>query len=170
MAITATSTVAMVREKFPQAVLDTGDFRGEQTIVLRTEHLLTVCAYLQSELRLKLRVGERREEHPAVPSVTSIWPTANWFEREVYDLFGITFTGHPNLQRILMPADWTTHPLRKDYPLAGFELPEPHWGGQVPYDIDPGVGSQTMRTPFSRELNESRSNISQNQEPGTEKQ
>lgn len=204
MAITATSTVTMVREKFPQAVLETGDFRGEQTLVLQPGHLLTVCAYLhktlrytflssvtavdwlervprydvvyhllsihnQCELRLKIRVGERREEHPPVPTVSSIWPAANWYEREVYDLFGITFSGHPNLQRILMPADWTTHPLRKDYPLSGFDLPEPHWGGQVPYDVDPGVGNQTMRTPFSRELNESRSKISQNQEPGTEK-
>ena len=56
--------------------------------------------------------------------------------------------------------DWTTHPLRKDYPLSGFDLPEPHWGGQVPYDVDPGVGSQTLRTPFSRELNESRCHVS----------
>lgn len=204
MAITATSTVAMVREKFPHAVLETVDFRGEQTIVLLPEHLVTVCAYLQknqrynflatitavdwlervprydvvyhllsipnqSELRLKVRVGERGEEHPSVLTVTGIWPGANWYEREVYDLFGITFAGHPDLSRILMPIDWTTHPLRKDYPLTGFDLPEPHWGGQVPYDIDPGVGSQTLRTPYSRELNESRSKINPNQEPGTEK-
>jgi NADH-quinone oxidoreductase subunit C len=204
MAITATSTVAMVREKFPHAVLETVDFRGEQTIVLLPGHLVTVCAYLQknlrynflatvtavdwldrvprydvvyhllsipnqSELRLKVRVGERGEEHPSVPTVTGIWPGANWYEREVYDLFGITFAGHPDLRRILMPNDWTTYPLRKDYPLTGFDLPEPHWGGQVPYDIDPGVGSQTLRTPYSRELNESRSKINPNQEPGTEK-
>ena len=101
--------------------------------------------------------------------MVGVWPSANWYEREVYDLFGITFAGHPDLRRILMPMDWTTHPLRKDYPLSGFDLPEPHWGGQVPYDTDPGVGSQTLRTPESRELNESRSKISHNQEPGTEK-
>lgn len=204
MAITATSTVEMVRGKYPQAVVETIDFRNEQTIVLLPEHLLTVCAYLQKnlkynflssvtavdwlervprydvvyhllsipnqcELRLKVRAGKGREEHPSVPTVSGIWPTANWFEREVYDLFGLTFEGHPDLRRILMPMDWTTHPLRKDYPLSGFDLPEPHWGGQVPYDTDPGIGSQTLRTPFSRELNESRSKISQNQEPGTEK-
>jgi NADH-quinone oxidoreductase subunit C len=204
MAITAVSTVATVREKFPQAIVETVGFHGEQTIVLHPEFLPTVCAYLlkslrytylssvtavdwlervprydvvyhllsipnQSELRLKVRVGQRNEDHPSVPTVTGIWPTANWFEREVYDLFGILFTGHPDLRRILMPMDWTTHPLRKDYPLSGFDLPEPHWGGQVPYDVDPGVGSQTLRTPFSRELNESRSKISQNQEPGTER-
>ena len=201
MAITAASTVGKVREKFPQAIVETLEFRGEQTIVLQAEHLVAVCTYLQknlqytflssitavhwperlprfdvvyhllsiphrSELRLKLRVGEKREEHPSVPTVVSVWPGANWYEREVYDLFGITFAGHPDLRRILMPMDWSTHPLRKDYPLSGFDLPEPHWGGQVPYDVDPGVGSQTLRTPFSRELNESRSKISHEQEPG----
>jgi len=204
MAITATSTVAMVREKFPQAVVETVNFRGEETIVLLPEHLLTICGYLlknqqftflssvtavdslereprydvvyhllsitnKSELRLKVRVGDPGEEHPSVPTVSGIWPGANWFEREVYDLFGIIFSGHPDLRRILMPIDWTTHPLRKDYPLTGFDLPEPHWGGQVPYDTDPGVGSQTIRTPYSRELNESRSKFTEGQEPGTEK-
>ena len=54
-------------------------------------------------------------EPPAVPSVTGIWPGANWFEREAYDMFGIVFEGHPNLTRILMPDEWEGHPLRKDY-------------------------------------------------------
>jgi len=209
MAIKAVSTVEMVRKKFPQAIVETVEFRGEQTIVLKPEHLVAVCNYLhknlqytflstvtavdwfervprydvvyhllsiphRSELRLKVRVGERGagadlSQPPSVPTVVGVWPSANWYEREVYDLFGITFAGHPDLRRILMPMDWTTHPLRKDYPLSGFDLPEPHWGGQVPYDTDPGVGSQTLRTPESRELNESRSKISHNQEPGTEK-
>lgn len=52
---------------------------------------------------------------PEVPSVESIWPTANWFEREVYDLHGIAFVGHSDLRRIMLPDDWTGHPLRKDY-------------------------------------------------------
>jgi NADH-quinone oxidoreductase subunit C len=200
----AIAAVGMVRTRFPQAVVETVEFRGEQTMVLLPEHLVAVCTYLQkqlqytflssvtavdwlervprfdvvyhllsiprfSELRLKVRVGQQGEEHPAVPSVIAVWPGANWYEREVYDLFGITFANHPDLRRILMPNDWTTYPLRKDYPLTGFDLPEPHWGGQVPYDTDPGVGSQTLRTPDGRELNESRSEISQAQEPGTNK-
>ena len=70
----------------------------------------------------------------------------------------------------MMPPDWTTHPLRKDYPLTGFDLPEPHWGGQVPYDVDPGVGSQTLRSTDGRELNDNRSSLNPNQEPGTLKQ
>lgn len=56
---------------------------------------------------------------PAVPTVTDIWKGANWMEREVYDLFGIAFTGHPDLRRILCPDWFTCHPLRKDYPLTG---------------------------------------------------
>lgn len=134
-------------------------------------HLLSMQE--QCFIRLKVQVGQRREEHPVVPTVTSVWAGANWYEREVYDLFGLIFSGHPNLQRIMMPMDWTTHPLRKDYPLTGFDLPEPHWGGQVPYDTDPGVDShyyeQTLRTPEGRELNDRRTQINSEQEPGTKK-
>jgi NADH-quinone oxidoreductase subunit C len=59
------------------------------------------------------------DDGEAVPSVVRLWPTADWHEREAYDMFGITFDGHPNLERILMPEDWEGHPLRKDYPLGG---------------------------------------------------
>ena len=59
---------------------------------------------------------------PEVESVTSVWATANWHEREVYDMFGVRFRNHPDLARILMPLDWEGHPLRRDYPLGGEEV------------------------------------------------
>jgi len=62
-------------------------------------------------LRLRVQVGAGEK----VPSVTGVWPTANWLEREIYDMFGVEFEGHPDLKRILMPDEWVGHPLRKDY-------------------------------------------------------
>ena len=67
-------------------------------------------------LRLAAKVAG---DKPQLNSVTAIWPSANWYEREVFDLFGVQFTGHPNLQRLLLPDDWEGHPLRKDFPTTG---------------------------------------------------
>lgn len=64
-------------------------------------------------LRIKVRVDEK---NPVAPSLTKLWPIADWFEREVWDMFGIRFEGHPNLKRILMYEEFEGHPLRKDYP------------------------------------------------------
>jgi NADH-quinone oxidoreductase subunit C len=69
--------------------------------------------------RIRLRVLVEGDS-PAVESITGVWPSANFYEREVFDLFGIRFEGHPNLRRIMMPDDWQGHPLRKDYPVEGY--------------------------------------------------
>ena len=69
---------------------------------------------------LRLRVRVPGGTHPAIDTITPVWPTANWHEREIFDLFGICFDGHPDLRRILMPEDWEGHPLRRDYPVQGF--------------------------------------------------
>lgn len=70
-------------------------------------------------VRVRLKVATTDEE--GVESVTRVWPTANWMEREVYDLFGVRFKNHPDLRRLLLPPDWEGHPLRKDYPLEAME-------------------------------------------------
>jgi NADH-quinone oxidoreductase subunit C len=94
------------------------------------------------ELRLKTRVNEEKSE---LPSVTTVWKTANWHEREIYDMMGIRFRGHPDLRRILMWEGYPYFPLRKDFPLAGkptdvpgvaFTQPAPLEGG--PFVTAPG--------------------------------
>ena len=78
-------------------------------------HLLSHA--LKQRLRLRVLIDEAS---PAVETITSVWPSANYYEREVFDLFGIRLDEHPNLRRIMMPEEWTGHPLRKDYPVEGY--------------------------------------------------
>jgi NADH-quinone oxidoreductase subunit C len=78
-------------------------------------HLLS----MQRKERVRLKVV-LEGDNAVLESVTAVWPAANFFEREIFDLFGIRFLGHPYLRRIMMPEDWEGHPLRKDYPVEGF--------------------------------------------------
>ena len=78
-------------------------------------HLLSISK--KERVRLKVRLDG---SSPTLDSVTQVWPAANYFEREVFDLFGVRFAGHPYLRRLLMPEDWEGHPLRKDYPVEGY--------------------------------------------------
>ncbi len=152
-------TVDKLKTRFPDAVQDVGEFRGDLTVTLRPETLFAAARFLRDDpdlqynllvdltsvdrrnlgieprfatiyelysipknhtVRLKVPLSwDGATEMPECPSVTPVWPTANWHEREVYDLMGIKFVGHPWLHRILMPDSWVGHPLRKDYPLGG---------------------------------------------------
>jgi NADH-quinone oxidoreductase subunit C len=80
--------------------------------------------------RRRIRLEVAVADGVSVPSVTSVYPTADWHERETYDMYGVIFTGHPNLTRILMPDDWEGHPQRKDYPLGG--VPVEYKGAEIP--------------------------------------
>ena len=79
-------------------------------------HLFSTTRHHRIRLKVLLK-----EDDPHVQTVTSVWRTANWHERETYDLFGVIFDGHPDLRRILLPEDWQGHALRKDFPLRGYE-------------------------------------------------
>jgi NADH-quinone oxidoreductase subunit C len=83
-------------------------------------HILSHQYKERIRLRVLLNGTNLDGNEPAVASITSVWPSANFYEREVFDLFGIRFEGHPNLRRIMMPDEWQGHPLRKDYPVEGY--------------------------------------------------
>jgi NADH-quinone oxidoreductase subunit C len=80
-----------------------------------TYHILSLS--LKERIRLVVRLDSASA---SIDSITPIWPAANFYEREIFDLFGVHFGGHPNLKRIMMPEDWKGHPLRKDYPVEGY--------------------------------------------------
>ncbi len=130
------------------------DHFGEEP---RFEVVYELCQFERNEhLRLKIRVSE---DALSVPTVSGVWATADWHEREAYDMFGIKFDGHPDLRRILMWEGYPYFPLRKDFPLAGkpSDMPEvafsaaaPLAGG--PFVTAPSEGSTEEREPRSREF------------------
>jgi NADH-quinone oxidoreductase subunit C len=91
-----------------------GTWQGRRFAVV--VHLLS----LAHNWRVRVRVFAEDDAHPVIPSIMEIWPSANWFEREAFDLFGILFDGHPDLRRILTDYDFVGHPFRKDFPVSGF--------------------------------------------------
>lgn len=99
------------------------DYQGKRTDRFLMVYQLFSLAH-KDRLRIKAPVSEA---DCRIPTASGIWSTANWLEREVYDLFGISFDNHPDLRRILMTDDWEGHPLRKDYPLQGPDR-EPYKG------------------------------------------
>ncbi|KQS58953.1 NADH dehydrogenase [Geodermatophilus sp. Leaf369] len=103
--------------------LDAGGPAGKR---LHALYHLTSMTYRR---RIRLEVAVTAED-PHVPSVTAVYPTADWHEREAWDMFGLVFDGHPALTRILMPDDWEGHPQRKDYPLGG--VPVEYHGATIP--------------------------------------
>ncbi|WBB77961.1 NADH-quinone oxidoreductase subunit C [Micromonospora sp. WMMD882] len=102
------------------------DYLGSDGRRLHVVYHLTSMTY-RRRVRLEAAVSA---EDPHLPSVTAVYPTADWQEREAYDMFGVVFDGHPNLTRILMPDDWEGHPQRKDYPLGG--VPVEYKGAEIP--------------------------------------
>lgn len=103
------------------ADLTAADYMGIRTPRFEVIYLLhRFDKYYEDNTRIRLK-AELSEENPRISSVTSVWKGANWFEREVYDMFGIEFTGHPDHRRILMPDDFGEHPLRKDFDVRNRE-------------------------------------------------
>jgi NADH-quinone oxidoreductase subunit C len=98
------------------------DYLEDETAIDWPKRNVIEIVYLAISLKhrhlIKLKV-EADRANPVVPSIQGVWKAANWLEREVYDLFGVTFTGHPDLRRVMLPDDWVGHPLRKDYQEAG---------------------------------------------------
>ncbi len=101
--------------------LSATDYWPEEPRFCVNYHLLSLPHYYRIRLSVYLPGDD-----PVVPSVTGLWPSANFPEREAYDMFGVKFSGHPNLTRILMPQDWVGHPQRRDYPLGYEEVQFTH--------------------------------------------
>jgi NADH-quinone oxidoreductase subunit C len=120
--IVARARIADVAAHLRDAPAAAFDFCSDVTAVdwpPRAERFDVVYSLYSTVHRHRVRVKVRAPDGEKVPTVSHVWPAANWLEREVFDMFGIVFDGHPDLRRILMPDDWQGHPERKDYPLEG---------------------------------------------------
>lgn len=159
-----------------KTILNETEFMGETTLEVSKENLKKVLSFLKQEgyevlmdltaidylvptvrtkivywlhnptnfQRLRIVLFITRQE--TIPSVTDLWEGANWYERELYDMFGVTFEGHPDLKRILMPDDWRGHPMRRDYSLTEDPVEFKHGvKPKVPSQIIPYVQSNTRR-------------------------
>jgi len=144
-------TLMKLSERFPDSILETHSFRGDETAVVKKEDIVAVCTFLRDEKglfynfmmdltavdyldreprfevvyhlyslkhnrRVRIKAG-LPESECSIDSIVAVWPSANWFEREVYDMYGIEFNGHPELRRILLYEGFEGHPLRKDFPV-----------------------------------------------------
>ncbi len=120
------STLERLRDEGCSMLLDVGgvDYLARLPRFDVVYHLLALpmqpatVAEVATPRRVRVLVGVDGDP-PSLPSLCDLWPNADWAEREIFDLFGIVFAGHPNLRRIQMPDEWEGHPLRKDYPLRG---------------------------------------------------
>lgn len=163
-------TLEFIRTHFKEAVLEEHIFCGQESVDIKKDWLIGLLKSLKDEgfevlmdltgvdylfpdahtkvvyllhnpanyKRMRINVFAKRDE--SLPSVIELWEGADWYERELYDLFGVCFTGHPDLKRILMPDDWKGHPLRKDYPLTEEPVEFKHGvKPKIPSQIIPNV-------------------------------
>ncbi len=180
----AAQMVTALKEKFGEAVLSTGEFRGEHTLHVSLSSAKAVLKYCRDEMAFdylvdissldhmgeeprfeivyelygyghlqSLRIKSKIPDGEDVPTVSDIWPTANWHEREIWDMMGIKFSGHPDLRRILMWEGYPYFPLRKDFPLAGkpSDMPDVGFTAIAPMADGPFVTSAGAVDTVTRE-------------------